>query len=404
MSVEIKVPTLPESVADATVVAWHKKAGDPVTRDEVLVEIETDKVVLEVPAVADGILESIAAEEGATVTAEELLGSIAEGGAAAAPASPAAVAPASESASAEPTAVNSAEDEDPQTSPAVRKLVAEHGLDLQDITGTGKNGRILKEDVEAYIASSAKAPTTAPQAAVALDNSERAEKRVPMSRMRARISDRLLEATQTTAMLTTFNEVDMKPFMDFRAQYKDRFEKTHGQRLGFMSIFVKAATEALKRFPDINASLDGKDVVYHGYCDVGVAVSTSDGLVVPVLRDADKMSISEIEGTIVEYAHKARDKKLSLEEMTGGTFTITNGGVFGSMMSTPILNPPQSAILGMHAIKERAVVVDGEIVIRPMMYLALSYDHRIVDGKGAVSFLTTIKDMIEDPMRIIFEI
>lgn len=404
MSVEIKVPTLPESVADATVVAWHKKAGDPVTRDEVLVEIETDKVVLEVPAVADGILESIAAEEGATVTAEELLGSIAEGGAAAAPASPAAVAPASESASAEPTAVNSAEDEDPQTSPAVRKLVAEHGLDLQDITGTGKNGRILKEDVEAYIASSAKAPTTAPQAAVALDNSERAEKRVPMSRMRARISDRLLEATQTTAMLTTFNEVDMKPFMDFRAQYKDRFEKTHGQRLGFMSIFVKAATEALKRFPDINASLDGKDVVYHGYCDVGVAVSTSDGLVVPVLRDADKMSISEIEGTIVEYAHKARDKKLSLEEMTGGTFTITNGGVFGSMMSTPILNPPQSAILGMHAIKERAVVVDGEIVIRPMMYLALSYDHRIVDGKGAVSFLTTIKDMIEDPMRIIFEV
>ena len=404
MSVEIKVPTLPESVADATVVAWHKKAGDPVTRDEVLVEIETDKVVLEVPAVADGILESIAAEEGATVTAEELLGRIAEGGAAAAPASPAAVAPASESASAEPTAVNSAEDEDPQTSPAVRKLVAEHGLDLQDITGTGKNGRILKEDVEAYIASSAKAPTTAPQAAVALDNSERAEKRVPMSRMRARISDRLLEATQTTAMLTTFNEVDMKPFMDFRAQYKDRFEKTHGQRLGFMSIFVKAATEALKRFPDINASLDGKDVVYHGYCDVGVAVSTSDGLVVPVLRDADKMSISEIEGTIVEYAHKARDKKLSLEEMTGGTFTITNGGVFGSMMSTPILNPPQSAILGMHAIKERAVVVDGEIVIRPMMYLALSYDHRIVDGKGAVSFLTTIKDMIEDPMRIIFEV
>jgi len=366
MSVEIKVPTLPESVADATVVTWHKKAGDPVSRDEVLVDIETDKVVLEVPALADGVIESIVAEEGATVTADDILCHIAEGATASAPASTKQV---------EPALTESTGGAEPQTSPAVRKLVAEHNLNLNDITGTGKNGRILKEDVESFLASTPKAASPAasttassaakPTASVSLDASDRAQKRVPMSRIRARISERLLEATQTTAMLTTFNEVDMKPFMDFRSQYKERFEKAHGQRLGFMSIFVKAATEALKRFPDINASLDGSDVVYHGYCDIGVAVSTTDGLVVPVLRDAENMSIAEIEGTI---------------------------------------NPPQSAILGMHAIKERAVVVDGEIVIRPMMYIALSYDHRIVDGKGAVSFLTTIKDLVEDPMRIIFDI
>ena len=403
MSIEIKVPTLPESVADATVVSWHKQAGESVQRDEVLVEIETDKVVLEVPAAADGVLESITAPEGETVVADQVLGMIAEGAVASAPA-------------AEPAAAESAETPDTssgsseaQTSPAVRKLIAEHGLDLASIKGTGKNGRVVKEDVLAAIAAgtasvpSASQPASAP-APVQLDASERPQKRVPMTRMRARISERLLDATQSTAMLTTFNEVDMKPFMDFRAKYKDRFEKAHGQRLGFMSIFVKASTEALKRFPDINASLDGQDVVYHGFCDVGVAVSTDDGLVVPVLRDAQNMSISDIEGSIVDYATKARNKKLSIEEMTGGTFTITNGGVFGSMMSTPILNPPQSAILGMHATKERAVVVDGEIVIRPMMYIALSYDHRIVDGKGAVSFLATIKDLVEDPMRIVFDI
>ena len=405
MSIEIKVPTLPESVADATVVTWHKQAGESVQRDEVLVEIETDKVVLEVPALADGVLESIAQPEGETVTADQVLGLIAEGAAASAvSATPEAASTASEQAS----------DSAPQSSPAVRKLVAEHGLDLRDITGTGKNGRVLKEDVLAAVSAAPATPANpAPEskpsapampAPVQLDDSDRPQKRVPMTRIRARISERLLEATQTTAMLTTFNEVDMKPFMDFRAKYKERFEKAHGQRLGFMSIFVKAATEALKRFPDINASLDGNDVVYHGFCDVGVAVSTDDGLVVPVLRDAQNLSISQIEGAIVDYATKAREKKLTLDEMTGGTFTITNGGVFGSMMSTPILNPPQSAILGMHATKERAVVVDGEIVIRPMMYIALSYDHRIVDGKGAVSFLATIKDLVEDPMRIVFDI
>ena len=404
MNIEIKVPTLPESVADATVVTWHKQAGEAVQRDEVLVEIETDKVVLEVPATVDGVLESISAAEGKTVTANDVLGLIAEGAAASVP-----------KAAATSTPDEPSDEAEPQSSPAVRKLIAEHGLNLGDIKGTGKNGRVLKEDVLAIIegapvqsssaeASSAKSAASVAPGPIQLDDSERPQKRVPMTRIRARISERLLEATQTTAMLTTFNEIDMKPFMDFRAKYKEQFEKAHGQRLGFMSIFVKASTEALKRFPDINASLDGNDVVYHGFCDVGVAVSTDDGLVVPVLRDAQDMSVAQIEGAIVDYAGKAREKKLTLEEMTGGTFTITNGGVFGSMMSTPILNPPQSAILGMHATKERAVVVDGEIVIRPMMYIALSYDHRIVDGKGAVSFLATIKDLVEDPMRIIFDI
>lgn len=408
MSTEIKVPTLPESVADATVVTWHKQVGEAVQRDEVLVEIETDKVVLEVPSPVDGVLEAILEQEGATVTADNILGNIAEG------ATASAAAPAVESAPAD--APVAAAGDEPQTSPAVRKLAAEKGLDLRSVPGTGKNGRILKEDVLKYIESgaapaapspatpAAAAPSADAPAAVQLDDADRPEKRVPMSRIRARISERLLEATQTTAMLTTFNEVDMKPFIEFRGKYKERFEKAHGVKLGFMSIFVKAATEALKRFPDINASLDGSDVVYHGFCDIGVAVSTDDGLVVPVLRDAETMSIADIESTIGEYAKKARDKKLSLQEMTGGTFTVTNGGVFGSMMSTPILNPPQSAILGMHATKDRAVVVDGEIVVRPMMYIALSYDHRIVDGKGAVSFLATIKDLVEDPMRIVFDI
>lgn len=408
MSIEIKVPALPESVADATVVTWHKKPGEAVTRDELLVEIETDKVVLEVPAPADGVLDSILADEGSVVTAADNLGAMSEGGAVSAPA-PAETA-------AEDTSPDQEASSEPQTSPAVRKLLAENDLQASQIKGTGKNGRLLKEDVLAYLESGAgkEAPATetpAPKAvsesaapAVSLDSGDRPSKRVPMTRIRARISQRLLEATQTTAMLTTFNEVDMKPFMDFRARYKDRFEKAHGIKLGFMSIFVKAAAEALRRYPDINASIDGDDIVYHGFCDIGVAVSTDDGLVVPILRDAEHMSIADMEKNVALFAEKARSKKLSIEEMTGGTFTVTNGGVFGSMMSTPILNPPQSAILGMHATQERAVVVDGEIVIRPMMYVALSYDHRVVDGKGAVGFLKTIKEFVEDPARMIFDI
>lgn len=414
MSIEIKVPVLPESVADATVVTWHKKPGEAVTRDELLVEIETDKVVLEVPAPTDGVLEAILADEGAIVTAADSLGMISDG-AALTPTKAAESTVASKAAS-DDTALS--ELSEPQTSPAVRKLIAENNLTASDISGTGKNGRILKEDVLEHVQSAASesttkvaeapasAPADKPQTApvVSLDLGDRPEKRVPMTRIRARISQRLLEATQTTAMLTTFNEINMKPFMDFRAQYKDSFEKTHGIKLGFMSIFVKASAEALRRYPGINASIDGTDIVYHGFCDIGVAVSTDDGLVVPILRDSEHMSIADIEKNVSEFAGKARSKKLSLEEMTGGTFTITNGGVFGSMMSTPILNPPQSAILGMHATQERAVVVNGEIVIRPMMYVALSYDHRVVDGKGAVGFLKTIKEFVEDPARMLFDV
>ncbi len=422
MSIEIKVPALPESVADATVVTWHKKTGDAVVRDELLVEIETDKVVLEVPAPADGVLGEVLADEGAVVTAADILGTISEGEAASAsaPAKDDKADKGEKSGSETSEKSESAQTEEenqsePQTSPAVRKLLAENDLDARQISGTGKNGRILKEDVLAYLESSknksgteekkpAEPAPAEPTPAVEVADGERPEKRVPMTRIRARISQRLLEATQTTAMLTTFNEVNMKPFIDFRNQYKDSFLKQHGIKLGFMSIFVKAAAEALRRFPDINASIDGNDIVYHGFCDIGVAVSTDDGLVVPILRDAEHMSIADIEKNVSDYAEKARSKKLSLEDMTGGTFTITNGGVFGSMMSTPILNPPQSAILGMHATQERAVVIDGEIVIRPMMYIALSYDHRIVDGKGAVSFLKTIKEFVEDPARMLFDV
>jgi len=412
MSIEIKVPALPESVADATVVTWHKKPGDSVSRDELLVEIETDKVVLEVPAPVDGVMGDILQDEGAVVTAADVLGTISEGKAA----ESAEQEKTESKAEAEPAKTKPESDSEPQTSPAVRKLLAENNLEAKQISGTGKNGRILKEDLLAYLDSSAgkstpeeepkeqAAQAATPTPAVEVSSGDRPQKRVPMTRIRARISQRLLEATQTTAMLTTFNEVDMKPFIDFRNQYKDSFLKQHGIKLGFMSIFVKAAAEALRRFPDINASIDGNDVVYHGFCDIGVAVSTDDGLVVPILRDAEHMSIADVEKNVASYAEKARSKKLSLEEMTGGTFTITNGGVFGSMMSTPILNPPQSAILGMHATQERAVVVNGEIVIRPMMYIALSYDHRIVDGKGAVSFLKTIKEFVEDPARMLFDV
>ena len=414
MSTEIKVPVLPESVADATILAWQKKPGDAVKRDEVLVEVETDKVVLEVPAPADGVLSTIVAEEGATVLAQEVLGTMEAGAVADAPAANAAPAPA---ASSDATAGG-------PTSPSVRNMMAEHGVDRSEVVGSGKGGRISKEDVQAHVAggggsaapaaaaagaaTAATAATAAasapPSVAVGVMSGDREERRVPMSRLRARIAERLLHATQTTAMLTTFNEVDMQPIKDLRAQYKDQFEKSHGVRLGFMSIFVKAASEALKRYPDINASLDGDDVVYHGYCDIGIAVSSDRGLVVPILRDTELLSLAEIEGQIGEYAGRAKEGKLGIEDLTGGTFTITNGGVFGSLMSTPILNPPQSAILGMHTIQDRPVARDGEVVIKPMMYVALSYDHRIVDGQGAVGFLKTIKELVEEPAKILLDI
>jgi len=411
MSTEIKVPVLPESVADATILAWQKKPGDAVKRDEVLVEVETDKVVLEVPAPADGVLSTIAAEEGATVLAQEVLGTMEAGAVADAPPAAAASAPAGSS----DTVTGG------PTSPSVRNMMAEHGVDRNEVAGSGKGGRISKEDVQAHVAggggtatapaaaaagvaASAPAPSAAPSVAVGVMSGDREERRVPMSRLRARIAERLLHATQTTAMLTTFNEVDMQPIKDLRAQYKDQFEKSHGVRLGFMSIFVKAASEALKRYPDINASLDGDDVVYHGYCDIGIAVSSDRGLVVPILRDTELLSLAEIEGQIGEYAGRAKEGKLGIEDLTGGTFTITNGGVFGSLMSTPILNPPQSAILGMHTIQDRPVARNGEVVIKPMMYIALSYDHRIVDGQGAVGFLKTIKELVEEPAKILLDI
>ncbi len=409
MSTEIKVPTLPESVTDATIVAWHKKPGEAVSRDDVLVDVETDKVVLEVPAPHDGVMESIVEDEGSVVVADQLLGLLAEGSA------PAAT----------PAATESTADEGETggaTSPSVRKMLAENNLQASDVKGSGPNGRITNEDVAAHIAAgstaapaaaAAPAPTPAPAPApaappsappVMIADGDRTERRVPMTRLRSKIAERLMHASQTTAMLTTFNEVNMKPLMDLRKVHKDQFEKAHGVRLGFMSMFVKAAAEALKRFPDVNASIDGNDIVYHGYCDIGVAVSSPRGLVVPILRDAEHMTMADIEGTIAGFGQKARDGKLGIEEMTGGTFTISNGGVFGSLLSTPILNPPQSAILGMHATKERPVVENGEIVIRPMMYLALSYDHRIVDGKGAVTFLKTIKELVEEPAKILLDI
>lgn len=436
MSSEIKVPTLPESIADALIVTWHKKEGDSVRRDEVLVDVETDKVVLEVPAAEDGVLGKILEAEGTTVVAHQLIGTIEMGDAAASASTDTAVDPAAGQTDGK-TDSASGSGGTAQTSPSVRKLLAEHGLIAEDVSGTGKNGRISKEDIEKHLAAdkaaavavtgdadksdsvsdsggraagdaaSAKAATPS---AVAIDldmsgeSGERLERRVPMTRMRARIAERLLSATQNTAMLTTFNEVDMSAFIALRSDMKERFEKAHGIKLGFMSIFLKASTEALKRYPDVNASIDGDDIVYHGYCDIGVAVSSERGLVVPVLRNTEHLSLAGMEKAIAAYAEKARDGKLSLEEMTGGTFTVSNGGVFGSLMSTPILNPPQSAILGMHATQDRPVAVNGEVVIRPMMYIALSYDHRIVDGKVAVGFLKTIKELVEDPALMIFDL
>ncbi|MFQ3199470.1 MAG: 2-oxoglutarate dehydrogenase E2 component (dihydrolipoamide succinyltransferase) [Zhongshania sp.] len=401
MSTDIKAPTFPESVADGSIATWHKKVGEAVSRDEPLVDIETDKVVLEVVAPADGVLKEILKGEGEIVLSDELLALFDEGAAASA----ATIAPAEAVSEAAPAA-----GADLKISPAARKMLDEKGIDAAAVTGTGKGGVITKEDVVSHkpvsVPAAKPAPAPTPVAPVVdVPAGERVEKRVPMTRLRKRIAERLLEATQTTAMLTTFNEVNMKPVMDLRSQYKDLFEKSHnGTRLGFMGFFVKAACEALKRFPAVNASLDGDDVVYHGFQDVGVAVSTDKGLVVPVLRDAENMSLAKIEEKVREYGLRAKDGKLSIEDMTGGTFTITNGGVFGSLLSTPILNPPQTAILGMHKIQDRPMAVNGEVVILPMMYLALSYDHRLVDGKDAVQFLVAIKDLIEDPARILLEI
>ena len=413
MTVEIKAPAFPESVADGVVSAWHKGPGDSVARDELLVEIETDKVVMEVVAPEPGVIEAIMVAEGETITSEAVLATLAAGAVSTPTPSGKTSGPIED---APDTASRTAESI--PMGPAVRALLDEHGLSPEGIAATGKGGRLLKEDVLLHLKqaseqlapqpSAPSAPAASP-AAVDLNvdgpTSERIEKRVPMTRMRARIAERLLGATQQTAMLTTFNEVNMAPLMKLRRQYRDEFESVHnGTRLGFMGFFVKAACEALKRFPEVNASIDGNDVVYHGYQDIGVAVSVDEGLVVPVLRDADFMSIADVEAAIASFGSKARDKKLTIEEMTGGTFTVSNGGVFGSLLSTPILNPPQTGILGMHTIQERPIAMDGEVVIQPMMYLALSYDHRLVDGKTAVQFLVTIKGLIEDPARILLQI
>ncbi len=402
MSIEIKAPTFPESVADGTVATWHKQPGEACSADELIVDIETDKVVLEVVAPADGVLKDIIKGEGDTVLSEEVI-AIFEAGAAAS------AAPAPAAAEAAAPAAAAAGDAD-KVGPAARKLIDENGLDASQIPGSGKNGGITKEDVQNFLKNKpAAAPAAATPAAAApvlnVPVGERVEKRVPMTRLRATIAKRLVEAQQNAAMLTTYNEVNMKPVMELRKQYKDLFEKVHGgTRLGFMSFFVKAATEALKRFPAVNASIDGNDMVYHGYQDIGVAVSTDRGLMVPVLRDTDSMSLAEVEGTIADFGKRGREGKLGMDDMQGGTFTITNGGVFGSLMSTPILNPPQTAILGMHKIQERPMAVNGQVEILPMMYLALSYDHRMIDGKEAVQFLVTIKDLLEDPARMLLDV
>lgn len=404
MSIEIKAPVFPESVAEGTVATWHKQPGEACSRDELIVDIETDKVVLEVVAPADGVIEEIFKGEGDTVESGEVIGKFKEG--AAGEAKPA-EAPAEKAE--EPQADAEVASGDVTLSPAARKLAEENNVDPAAVKGTGKGGLVTKEDVQAYIdgnkaAAPAKAAPAKDMPQVSVASGERPEKRVPMTRLRASIAKRLVEAQQNAAMLTTFNEVNMKPVMELRKQYKESFEKRHGVKLGFMSFFAKAATEALKRFPAVNASIDGNDMVYHGYQDIGVAVSTDRGLVVPVLRDVDALGLADIEKKIIEYSTKAREGKLSIEDMTGGTFTITNGGIFGSLISTPILNPPQTAILGMHKIQERPMAVNGKVEILPMMYLALSYDHRMIDGKEAVQFLVAIKEMIEDPARILLDV
>jgi len=391
MTIEIKAPTLPESVPDGTIATWYKQVGDSVSRDELLVDIETDKVVIEVVSPTDGVLQEIRKNTGDTIVSNQAIGTVVAGEATAAASAPSETA--DPVAAPEPAAVTASA----PVSPAAKKMIAENNVDASSIAGTGKAGRITKEDV----ASALNAPAASPIAS----SDGRLEERVPMSRLRAKVAERLLHASQSTAMLTTFNEVNMAPVMEIRNRYKQEFEKAHeGVRLGFMSFFVRACTEALKRYPAVNASLDGADIVYHGYQDIGVAVSSPRGLVVPVLRNSDTMSLAHIEKGIRDFGEKARDGKLAIEDMTGGTFTISNGGVFGSLLSTPILNPPQTAILGMHKIQERPMAVDGQVVVLPMMYLALSYDHRMIDGKEAVQFLVTVKDLLEDPTRLLLEI
>ena len=393
MTIEIKAPTLPESVPDGTIATWYKQVGDSVSRDELLVDIETDKVVIEVVSPTDGVLQEILKDTGDTIVSNQAIGTVVAGEAAAADPAPSEEAEPVAASAPAPAAVAASA----PASPAAKKMIAENNVDAATIAGTGKAGRITKEDV----ASALSAPAAAPIAS----SNGRLEERVPMSRLRAKVADRLLHASQSTAMLTTFNEVNMGPVMEIRNRYKQEFEKAHdGVRLGFMSFFVRACTEALKRYPAVNASLDGADIVYHGYQDIGVAVSSPRGLVVPVLRNSDTMSLAHIEKGIRDFGEKARDGKLAIEDMTGGTFTISNGGVFGSLLSTPILNPPQTAILGMHKIQERPMAVDGQVVVLPMMYLALSYDHRMIDGKEAVQFLVTVKDLLEDPTRLLLEI
>lgn len=408
---EIKAPIFPESIADGSVAQWHHQPGDFVARDTLLVDIETDKVVIEVFAPEDGVLQNILKAEGETVLSEEPIANFEPGGAATGDGVSAAA----------PVAAETPADGDRFASPAAKKLAAEANLDITGVAGSGRDGRITKEDVASALASGSMSeePSPAPAAQAAApaatapssaeffggSDEERVERRVPMTRLRASVAKRLVEAQQNAAMLTTFNEVDMQPIMQLRKRYQNEFQSAHnGTKLGFMSFFVRAATEALKRFPSVNASIDGNDIVYHGYYDIGVAVSTERGLVVPVVRDADALGLAQIEDQIMAYGEKARAGKLGLEDMAGGTFTISNGGIFGSMMSTPILNAPQTGVLGMHNIQDRAVVVDGEIVIRPMMYLALSYDHRLIDGREAVQFLVAIKGMLEDPARILLEL
>jgi len=397
MTIEIKVPQLPESVTDATLVGWHKKVGESVRRDDNLVDLETDKVVLEVPAPASGTLIEIKVSDGTTVTSGELLALLDENAVPAAVERQQAEAPAQTAAPAEAAQ---------KLSPAVRRLLDEHDLDATSIGGSGKDGRLTKSDVMAYLKSHSDEDVTPGDPAPALPaaGAPRTEQRVPMTRLRARIAARMVEAQHAAAMLTTFNEVDLTKVMSLRKRYKESFEKEHGVRLGFMSFFAKAAVEALKKYPAVNASVEDKDIIYHDYFDIGIAVSSDRGLMVPVLRNVDHLSFAQIESDIAALGKKARDGTMSMEDLTGGTFTITNGGVFGSMLSTPILNPPQSAILGMHAIQQRPMVVDGEIVVRPMMYLALTYDHRIIDGKEAVQFLVNLKNSLEDPGRLLLQV
>lgn len=402
MLIEVKVPQLSESVSEATLVSWHKKEGEAVSRDENLIDIETDKVVLETPAPADGVLVKIVKADGETVNSGELIAQIdTEAKAAAGAAKQAEPVPAAKAAAPAAQAPAAAAE---GASPAARKILEEKGVAAADVSGTGRGGRVTKEDAVKAQPKAAAAAPAAPAAPAVVAAGDRAEERVPMTRLRARIAERLIQSKNENAILTTFNEVNMAPVMALRKQYGDKFEKAHGVRLGFMGFFVKAAVAALKKFPILNASVDGNDIVYHGYIDIGIAVGSPRGLVVPIIRDADQMSIADVEKKIAEFGAKAKDGKLSIEELTGGTFSISNGGVFGSMLSTPIINPPQSAILGIHATKDRPVVENGQIVIRPINYLALSYDHRIIDGREAVLGLVTMKEALEDPARLILDV